>query len=132
MRTLCVVLTGLLLAAPSARAGEKGLKGNWKVSFFEQGGALTPWLPKIEPKDVKEWADVLLKSAARYGPRWEREVTLRVAGQLSAAAGEYTAVAEEFARKAIQAIGPKAGAETELRALGVLEAVLRKTGKAEE
>src|SRR5438067_466377 len=53
MRTVCVVLTGLWLAAPAAQAGEKGLKGNWKVSFFEQGGTLTPWLLKLEPKDGK-------------------------------------------------------------------------------
>src|SRR5207247_2023464 len=31
----------------------KGLKGNWKLSFFEQGMSLTPWLLKIEPKDGK-------------------------------------------------------------------------------
>jgi hypothetical protein len=256
---MCVVLTGLLLAVPAARAGEKGLKGNWKVSFFEQGATLTPWLLKLEPrdgklegsvetakgvpnstvsdvrrkgntltftiklggfrsfafeflvgkgepklllgsmqvsptqivaakleatkdttvefkpqqppgplsyedarelltkspeaprafnaaavlfrgakenkasaKDVKEWADVLLKSATRYGPRWEREISLIVAGHLAAVAKDYPAVAEEFARKAVQAIGPKAGAETELRVLGVLETVLQKVGKTEE
>jgi hypothetical protein len=259
MRTVCVVLTGLLLTVPAARAGEKGLKGNWKVTFFERGAAVTPWLLKLEPrdgklegsletakgipnstvsdirvkgnqltftiklggfrtfafeflvgkgtpktllgsmqvgptqmvvaklevtkdttvemkppmppgpvsyedarqllakspdapevfdasavlfrqakgnnagaKDVKEWADILTKSAARYGSRWQREISLRVAGQLAAAAGDYPEVAEEFARKAIQVIGPKAGAETELRVLGVLETVLRKTGKTEE
>jgi hypothetical protein len=263
MRTVCVVLTGLLLTVPVARAGEEGLKGNWKVSFVQQGATMTPWLLKLEPKDgkiearveaakgiqnstvsdvrlkgntlaftinlggfrsfafefhvgkgapkrllgsmqvgptqmvvakleattdttlelkqgrpsgppsyeqakelvaqllakspdtprafdagavlfrgakenmasakdVKEWAYTLLKAAGRYGPRWEREISLRVARDLAAAAGDYPDVAEEFARKAIQAVDPKAGAETELRALGVLETVLRKTGKTEE
>jgi hypothetical protein len=263
MRTVCVVLTGLLLATPAARAGEKVLKGNWKVSFIERGAALTPWLLKLEhkdgklkgsvetakgvpnstvsdvrlkgdnltftiklgglrsfefefhvgkgapkkllgsmqvnpsqivaarleattdttiemkppqppgplnyekakeliaellakspdtprafeagavlfrgakenmasAKDVQEWAETLLNAATRYGPRWQREVSLRVAKDLAAAAGDYPDVAEEFARKAVQDVGPKGGAEAELRALGVLETVLSKLGKKAE
>jgi hypothetical protein len=258
MRTICVVLTGLLLGAPAARAGEKALSGNWKLTFFERGAALTPWLVILESKDgklggaletakgipnsrlddvrlkgntltftiklgvrpfgfeflvpkgeakalmgsmqvanqvlpaklaatkdttiedfkppqppaplsfeqarellgkaaenprafdgvavltrqakenkataadMKEWAESLLKAAARYGSRWEREVNLNVAGHLAAVTGDYPAVAEEFARKAVQAVGPKAGAEAQLRVLPILETVLRKAGKAEE
>ena len=252
-----MVLAGVLLAAPAAQAGEKGLTGNWNVTVYERGTPLTLWLLKLEQKDgnlkgsvvtvegfpksvvsavqqkgnaltltikmggrpfglefnvpkgagktllgsmtlgnqllpakmevtkadtvqakppkelerfaydqakelvgkagqdprafeaaavlfrqakankasasdVKEWADALVKAAAKYGPRWQRETTKRVTGQLASVAADYPMVAEEAARNFLKAIGPKAGAEAEIQALSTLETVLRKTGKKDE
>ena len=53
MRIPCAVLTGLLLTALTASAGESGVAHNWKVSVFPPGQTLTPWLLKIEDKDGK-------------------------------------------------------------------------------
>jgi len=86
---------------------------------------------KATAEEVKEWAQALVKAAARYGPRWQRETALRVAGRLASMEG-YAAVAEETARQALTVIGPKGPALLRLRALGGLETVLKKAGKDEE
>jgi hypothetical protein len=66
MRIACVALTALVLLAPAAQAGEKGLKGNWTVAFYERGARLTPWLLKVDPKDGKPEAE--LKTAEKVPP----------------------------------------------------------------
>lgn len=53
MRIPCAVLTGLLLTALTAHAGESGVANHWKISLFAPGQTLTAWLLKIEDKDGK-------------------------------------------------------------------------------
>jgi hypothetical protein len=124
------------LPAPLNYDAAKGLigKAGEDPRAFDAGAVLFRQAKanKANAGDVKEWAYTLLKAAAKYGPRWERESTLRLAGQLAAVAGDYPMVAEEFARNALIAIGPKAGADTEMRALSTLETVLQNTGKKDE
>src|SRR5262249_29255605 len=81
--------------------------------------------------EVKGWAEALLKSAADYGPRWQREVTFNVAERLARAEG-YGAVAEGVARSAIKMLGEKASADVQLRGLEILAAALKRAGKADE
>ncbi len=83
-------------------------------------------------EDVEKWANALIEAARNYGPRWQREVTLRVADQLANAAADYPAVAENLARRAVKELGAKGGAEAELRGLNLLEQVLNKADKKAE
>ncbi len=86
---------------------------------------------KATAEDVKGWRDALLKSAALYGPRWQRQVGLEVASALADAEG-YPEIAEEMVRQAIKAIDPKDGIDGELRGLSLLQKVLKQAGKNDE
>src|SRR5579884_904656 len=60
---LCSV--GLLLViASSLPAADTGLAGNWKLTFFMQGQALTPWLINLEQKAGK-WNGKVAAAAER-------------------------------------------------------------------
>src|SRR5262245_33754782 len=61
-RRLGFLLAGLLFVFPwRAPAGEKGVEGNWKITFFPQGQAKTLWILKIESKDDK-WKGTILSA----------------------------------------------------------------------
>ena len=57
MRRLCAAVLlaalALVLAMPSAHAGQDRLAGHWKVTFWDQGDLLTFWVLGVEAKDGK-------------------------------------------------------------------------------
>src|SRR5262249_18414754 len=83
-------------------------------------------------EEVKGWANLLTKAAADYGPRWQREMTFRIAERLAAAAKDYPAVAEEGGREAIKQAGEKGGAEAERAGPGLRGTGLKGVGRKEE
>lgn len=81
--------------------------------------------------EVRELADQLARRAEQYGPRWERDVALRMARGL---AGNETLapVAVEQARRAERMLDPRGPIEDQLEVLGTLMLVLRTSGNEEE
>src|SRR5579872_6872560 len=53
MRTSGIFLLLALAAVPTARAGNDGLTGNWKVTIFDKDKQLNFWILKLEAKDGK-------------------------------------------------------------------------------
>jgi hypothetical protein len=81
---------------------------------------------KADPAQVREWHDVVMKAAAAYGPRWQREIALRGAEKVGGSK-EYAAVAEHAARQALDG----AKGDLRLRAMTALAAALKTQGKEE-
>jgi hypothetical protein len=86
---------------------------------------------KGKPDDVRELAERLHKLAEPYGPRWQREVALRIARGLVDEDG-YEAVAVEFARRAERLLDAKERPAVQFRILNTLESALKRAGRADE
>ncbi|MCI0456239.1 MAG: hypothetical protein L0Z62_04565 [Gemmataceae bacterium] len=82
-------------------------------------------------EEVKGWTDALRKAAADHGPRWEQEITLRLAEHLVAGGG-YPELTETLTRQGVKLVGDKGPAETQLRGMNLLAAMLKKAGKDAE
>lgn len=83
---------------------------------------------KASAKEVRAWVDAALKLGQRFGPRWQRENTLKVAELLARQEG----LAELAVNTARAAEGLKGNLDFQLRTLEVLSTALTKLGKAEQ
>ena len=86
---------------------------------------------KEKAADVRALADRASKVASPYGPRWERDVALKLADIL-AAQPDFVDVAVEQARLAERMLDPREDASTQMQVLESLAGVLRKTNKLDE
>jgi hypothetical protein len=86
---------------------------------------------KVKPEEVRGWADKAFKAAETFGPRYQRDVTLRLAEAL-VKQEEYAAAALEYARKAERFLEPKDKGAVQKRTLEVLAEALTKAKKPDE
>jgi hypothetical protein len=87
---------------------------------------------KVAPDEVRSWAAKAADAAKAFGPRWEREVTLRIADSLLEQE-EYTATALDYARKAERFLDPKEDRPSaQKRTLDLLANALKKAKKDDE
>lgn len=86
---------------------------------------------KAKPEDVRVWANKGFTAAEPYGPRWQREMAIRLADTLVDQEG-LTPLALEYARKAKRLIDPNEDFSTQLRVMNSLSAALKKSSKADE
>ncbi|HEY1861127.1 MAG TPA: hypothetical protein VGG61_12270 [Gemmataceae bacterium] len=87
---------------------------------------------KVKPDEVRSWAAKAADAAKAYGPRWEREVTLRIADTLLEQE-EYAATALDYARKAERFLDPKEDRPSaQKRTLDLLANALKKAKKDDE
>jgi hypothetical protein len=108
-------------------------KGGNDPQFFTAAGALLQQAGanKAKPEEVRGWADKAYRAAEAYGPRWQREITVRTAEALSKQDG-FANVAVEYARRAERLLGAKDDAADQTRVLTVLAEALKKANKADE
>ncbi|HEY8503333.1 MAG TPA: hypothetical protein VIL46_02045 [Gemmataceae bacterium] len=86
---------------------------------------------KVGVEEVRAVADRAAKAAERYGPRWEREVALRLARTLAGQEGMGDAAVEQ-ARRAERMLDPRGETAVQLEVLETLALALEKAGKADE
>jgi thiol-disulfide isomerase/thioredoxin len=87
---------------------------------------------KATPEEVRSWAAKAADAAKPYGPRWEREVTLRLADTLLEQE-EFAATALDYARKAERFLDPKEDRPSaQKRTLDLLANALKKAKKDDE
>jgi hypothetical protein len=86
---------------------------------------------KMKVEEVRSWAEKAFKTAELYGPRWQREMSLRIAEVLAAQDG-YAAVALDNARRVERLLGPNEDVAVQIRVLEVLAAALKKADKTAE
>jgi hypothetical protein len=86
---------------------------------------------KLEAKEVRAHAERAFKVAETYGPRWQREIALRVAEALASQDG-LAPIAVEFARRAERSLAADADVALRSRVLGLLATALRHTDKTAE
>jgi hypothetical protein len=86
---------------------------------------------KAKPEEVRGWADKAFKAAAAFGPRWQREIALRITQSLSRQ-DAYAAIAVEYGRRTERLLEPTDDASLQIRVLESLVTALRKSNKAEE
>jgi hypothetical protein len=86
---------------------------------------------KLEPKEVRAYAERAFKVAEGYGPRWQREIALRMAEALATQTG-LAPIAVEFARRAERSLPADADVALRSRVLGLLATALRHADKASE
>jgi hypothetical protein len=86
---------------------------------------------KVKPEEVRGWADKAFKAAEAYGPRYQRDVTLRMAEALVKQEG-YADAALEYARKAERFLEPKDKGAVQKRTLEILAEALTKAKKTDE
>jgi hypothetical protein len=86
---------------------------------------------KAKPEEVRGWADKAFKAAAAFGPRWQREIALRITQALSRQ-DAYAAIGVEYGRRTERMLEPTDDAALQIRMLESLVTALRKTNKAEE
>jgi hypothetical protein len=87
---------------------------------------------KVKPDEVRSWAAKAADAAKVYGPRWEREVTLRIADTLLEQE-EYAATALDYARKAERFLDAKEDRPSaQKRTLDLLANALKKAKKDDE
>lgn len=86
---------------------------------------------KLPPEEVRAAAEKAVRSAALYGPGWQRDVLLAVASVLTEQQGA-EAIALQYARRAEGLLEERESASTQKRVLTVLAAALEKAGKADE
>ncbi|HEV2945934.1 MAG TPA: hypothetical protein VGX70_01070 [Gemmataceae bacterium] len=86
---------------------------------------------KAKPEEVRGWADKAFKAAAAFGPRWQREIALRITQSLSRQ-DAYAAIAVEYGRRTERLLEPTDDAALQIRVLESLVTALRKSNKAEE
>ena len=86
---------------------------------------------KVPADDVRAILDRVNKAAAGYGPRWEREVTLRLAESLAGQDG-LGEVAVAQAKRAERLLTDDDDAATRMKVLEAVSKALTKAGKADE
>jgi hypothetical protein len=86
---------------------------------------------KAKPEEVRGWAEKAYKAAAPFGPRWQREIGVRITQTLNHQE-PYAAIALEYARRTERMLEPTDDANTQIRILESLAAALKKNNKAEE
>jgi hypothetical protein len=86
---------------------------------------------KAKPTEVRSWADRAVKAADAYGPRWQRNIILRIAENLSEQKG-YDAIALQYARKAERLLENKDPLTVQVPVLKALATALEKSGKPAE
>lgn len=86
---------------------------------------------KAKPEEVRGWADKAFKAAAAFGPRWQREIALRITQSLSRQ-DAYAPIAVEYGRRVERLLDPKDDDATQIRVLEALVAALRKTNKSDD
>jgi hypothetical protein len=86
---------------------------------------------KAKPEEVRTWAAKAAKAAEAYGPRWEREISLRLA-EVLAEEEDYAATALDYARKADRFLDPKDKPSMQKRTLELLAKTLKSAKKADE
>jgi thiol-disulfide isomerase/thioredoxin len=86
---------------------------------------------KAKPEEVRGWADKAYKAAGEYGPRYKRDITLRIGRALVDQEGMLD-TALTYARKAEQMIDEKDTPASQIGTLGLLATVLRKAKKEDE
>lgn len=86
---------------------------------------------KATAEDVRGWADKAFKASDAYGPRWQREIGIRIT---SALVGQepFAPVALEYARRVERLVDPEEDAQSQIRPLTMLREALEKNGKADE
>jgi hypothetical protein len=84
---------------------------------------------KIDAAEAGRLAAVILKGAAPYGPRYEKEVTVQVAEMLGSQA-PFAALALEYAQRAEKGLTAQDSVRQQIRVLGVLAAAQKKAGQA--
>src|SRR5207244_8698825 len=83
---------------------------------------------KAKAEEVRSWAAKTGKAAEAYGPRWEREISLRIADVLGEEE-EYAATALDYARKADRFLDPKDKPSIQKRTLELLAKALNASKK---
>jgi thiol-disulfide isomerase/thioredoxin len=98
--------------------------------FFEVAFAVVSkaGTKKIPPDEVRSILDRVNKSSALYGPRWEREMTLKFAGLL-AAQSDYADLAVAQAKRAERLLTDDDDAATRLAVLEAVTQALTTAGK---
>jgi hypothetical protein len=86
---------------------------------------------KAKPEEVRGWAEKAYKAAAGFGPRWQREIGVRITQTLNRQE-PYAAIALEYARRTERMLDPADDAAMQIRILDALAAALRKNNKTEE
>jgi thiol-disulfide isomerase/thioredoxin len=87
---------------------------------------------KAALEEVRSWAAKAADAAKAYGPRWEREITMRIADALLEQ-DEYAAIALDYARKAERFLDPKEDRPSaQKRTLDLLANALKKAKKDDE
>jgi hypothetical protein len=86
---------------------------------------------KAKPEEVRGWAEKAYKAAAAFGPRWQREIGVRITLTLTRQE-PFAAIALEYARRTERLLEESDDATTQIRILDALAAALRKNNKADE
>jgi hypothetical protein len=86
---------------------------------------------KIPADEIRGIVDRANKAAASYGPRWEREMTLRLAEALASQNG-YEDIAVAQAKRAERLLSDDDDASTRMAVLDAVSKALSKAGKPEE
>jgi thiol-disulfide isomerase/thioredoxin len=86
---------------------------------------------KVPADEVRAILDQVNKAAAGYGPRWEREVGLRLVDALAGQAG-LGDVAVAQAKRAERLLGDEDDAATRMKVIGAVADALTRAGKADE
>src|SRR5262249_35647879 len=89
------------------------------------------WAKKMLADDVRAILDRVSKAAAGYGPRWEREVTIRLADSLAGQEG-LGDIAVAQAKRAERLLTDDDDAATRMKVLDAIVQTLTKAGKADE
>jgi thiol-disulfide isomerase/thioredoxin len=86
---------------------------------------------KLPADEVRAILDRVNKAASGYGPRWEREMALRLVGVLAGQAG-LTDVAIAQAKRAERLLSDDDDAATRMKVIGAVADALTRAGQAEE
>jgi hypothetical protein len=84
---------------------------------------------KISPRDVRDWADGVMKTAELYGPVWQTEFGVKLVNALLA---DYPAVAAETGAKLEKLIDERTSLDTQLRILTALADAYDASGEPAE
>jgi hypothetical protein len=85
----------------------------------------------VKPEEVRGWVNKVFKAAEAYGPRWQREMALRMADVLLVQE-PFTSVALEMARKAERMLDAKDTVTLQVRTLTLLAKALTRAKKDDE
>src|SRR4029077_5494985 len=86
---------------------------------------------KAKPEEVRGWAEKAYKAAAAFGPRWQREIGVRVT-QILNRQEPYAGIALEYARRTERMLDPADDAAIQIRILDSLASALKKNNKTDE
>jgi hypothetical protein len=86
---------------------------------------------KAKPEEVRGWAERMYKVAAGFGPRWQREIGVRIT-QILNRQEAYAGIALEYARRTERMLEPTDDANLQIRILNALASTLKKNNKNDE